>query len=106
MVQIREGTRSSIFKGTYNRVDYSAYFELICTECRVVLGKQYQATPRLLDHLREVFSFDLSSISSYQLGSGEHNAATTVEEDNDTLPNGLPTMVELKEEINKVRRLI
>lgn len=44
------------------------YFSFSCEICKVKLGKFYVSTTKDLDSIREMFSFDINCISSYEIG--------------------------------------
>eukprot|EP01102_Stenamoeba_stenopodia_P004050 TRINITY_DN14203_c0_g1_i1.p1 TRINITY_DN14203_c0_g1~~TRINITY_DN14203_c0_g1_i1.p1 ORF type:complete len:332 (-),score=86.42 TRINITY_DN14203_c0_g1_i1:173-1168(-) len=49
----------------------STYTLVSCAtpECKAPLGRLYKTTARHLDHIREMFTFDVDAIKSYKLGS-------------------------------------
>ena len=66
----------------------SAYFEMKCSSCSLTLGKSYKSTPRKWDSLRDMYSFDLNSISSYQLGVDTPINMDSIEESL-SMPSGM-----------------
>lgn len=62
-------TSESIDKG-------STYFQLSCSRCQHNLGRYYITTPRILDDLREKFTFFIQSLESYVLGRAEIGEST------------------------------
>jgi hypothetical protein len=62
-------TSESIDKG-------STYFQLSCSCCQHHLGRYYITTPRILDDLREKFTFFIQSLESYVLGRAEIGEST------------------------------
>ena len=66
-----------------------------------MLGKRYISTPRAMDELRDVLTFDTGAITSYQLGSGQ----TWVAGD----PAGhdrIPSVAELTADVDKMKNII
>jgi len=49
----------------------SSYLVFKCGKCGLELGKIYKSTPAGLDHLRNAFTFDMSALLSYTLGSAD-----------------------------------
>lgn len=60
----------------------STYFSFACVSCQTSLGRYYLTTSKDLDYLREKFSFNVDSISSYTLGNAQHGKIP------DPLPDG------------------
>jgi len=60
----------------------STYFSFACVLCQTSLGRYYLTTSKDLDYLREKFSFNVDSISSYTLGNAQHGKIP------DPLPDG------------------
>lgn len=54
----------------------STYFQLSCLQCQHHLGRYYITTPRILDDLREKFTFFIDSLESYVLGRAEIGEST------------------------------
>ena len=50
----------------------STYFPIMCKFCQQSLGRYYVTTSTDLDHLREKFTFNIDSITSYELGKAQH----------------------------------
>jgi hypothetical protein len=46
----------------------ATYAKFYCETCRNTLGKVYRTTPRSLDLMRDYYTYQLSAITSYQLG--------------------------------------
>lgn len=46
----------------------STFHELLCLSCQASLGKVYLTTARHLDSIRDLFTLDTKSITSYQVG--------------------------------------
>ncbi|KAK9448953.1 uncharacterized protein V1518DRAFT_416787 [Limtongia smithiae] len=49
----------------------ASYVPFACAKCAAPLGKVYRATPPHLDDLRDCYTFALSAVVAYQLGSDE-----------------------------------
>jgi len=68
----------------------STYFSFACVSCQTSLGRYYLTTSKDLDYLREKFSFNVDSISSYTLGNAQHGK----------IPDPLPDDGEIDDEDN------
>lgn len=67
----------------------STYFNFDCNSCIAPLGKYYLTTSKELDHMREKFTFNIDSISSYELGKSEHGTMPDpqIDDSSDTVDN-------------------
>lgn len=45
------------------------FLALSCEQCGAALGRMYKTTSAVLDHLRDLYSFERERISAYELGS-------------------------------------
>jgi len=52
------------------------YFSIACRECKNLLGRIYKTTPKSLDPIRDLYSFNLDCIMSYKLGSTRYIMAS------------------------------
>ena len=50
----------------------STYFVVLCQSCHQPLGRYYVTTSKDLDHVREKITFNIDSITSYELGKAHH----------------------------------
>eukprot|EP00742_Colponemidia_sp_Colp-10_P002142 GILJ01002288.1.p1 GENE.GILJ01002288.1~~GILJ01002288.1.p1 ORF type:complete len:165 (-),score=25.98 GILJ01002288.1:114-608(-) len=51
--------------------DKGSTFEILrCSHCDTVIGRIYITTPRVLDAIRDMYTFDIATVSSYKLGTG------------------------------------
>eukprot|EP00126_Sphaerothecum_destruens_P012623 Sdes_comp21629_c0_seq1m20221 len=76
----------------------STFIPFQCGECGKSLGKSYKTTARVLDELRDMFTFDLNSISCYKLGSSLQPSINEI--------LCIPTALALQEQIIKVQNMI
>ncbi|ELT96824.1 hypothetical protein CAPTEDRAFT_225140 [Capitella teleta] len=53
----------------------STYVNLKCTTCKTHIGRSYKTTPVELDEMRNLFTFDVEMVDSYQLGSDDQTSA-------------------------------
>lgn len=74
------------------------FTEISCKHCKGSLGRIYKSTPRRLDDIRDMFTFNLDNIISYQLGPKK---ARHVEPVNGILESSINT--EIQNEINKLK---
>lgn len=79
----------------------STFRPLQCTSCNLVIGRVYRTTPKELDHLRNMFSFDVEQIQSYQIGSLSEMQSVSTEEILD-----IPTAKALETRIGKIECVI
>ncbi len=86
----------------------SSYFCYICLECQNPLGRYYTATTIGMDNIREKFTFDVDSISSYELGKAQHGRVIDPRTIADNVSGEAATenTSALTEEVLKVCRLI
>lgn len=81
----------------------STFYRFSCKICNAGLGKYYLTTSKDLDQLREQFSFEISQVSSYQLGTTQIQNREVLEQEAEApSPNSLSNF-ELTSEIYKVR---
>ncbi|KAG5440746.1 hypothetical protein PCK2_000182 [Pneumocystis canis] len=74
------------------------FTEISCKHCKGNLGRIYKSTPRRLDDIRDMFTFNLDNIISYQLGPKKIRPVQPT--------NGIfgPSIdVEIQNEINKLK---
>ncbi|KAJ1404712.1 yippee zinc-binding/DNA-binding /Mis18, centromere assembly-domain-containing protein [Ochromonadaceae sp. CCMP2298] len=65
--------RSTELYTSYASLDEgSTYFCFMCSQCQNMLGRYYVTTSVDLDHVREKFTFNIDSITSYELGKAQH----------------------------------
>ncbi|XP_064610233.1 uncharacterized protein LOC135474227 [Liolophura sinensis] len=74
----------------------STFMELVCTECKHVVGKQYKTTSRNLDIMRDIFTFEVDKIVSYQVGTADKGASIELTDEILTLSSINTIRVELR----------
>jgi hypothetical protein len=81
----------------------SSYFCFICLSCHQPLGRYYVTTNTNLDTIREKFTFDIDSISSYEVGKAQHGKSVEPEvaKPSDDVTTTTET-AEISEEVLKV----
>jgi hypothetical protein len=55
----------------------STYSPFRCEYCQHILGKIYRTTPKSLDAIRDYLSYEISNLTSYQLGAGLEESRET-----------------------------
>ncbi|KAG4305317.1 hypothetical protein PORY_001487 [Pneumocystis oryctolagi] len=74
------------------------FTEISCKHCKGNLGRIYKSTPRRLDDIRDMFTFNLDNIISYQLGPKKTQSSKPI--------NGIfgsSIDAEIQNEINKLK---
>ncbi|KTW32084.1 uncharacterized protein T551_00766 [Pneumocystis jirovecii RU7] len=74
------------------------FTEISCKHCKGNLGRIYKSTPRRLDDIRDMFTFNLDNIISYQLGPKK---SRPVESINGVFGSSIDA--EIQNEINKLK---
>ncbi len=55
----------------------SSFYSFVCLNCQHPLGRYYVTTNVNVDNIREKFTFDIDSISSYELGKAQYGKSDT-----------------------------
>ncbi|KAL1924765.1 uncharacterized protein VTP21DRAFT_4419 [Calcarisporiella thermophila] len=82
----------------------SAYVNLLCKSCGAILGRVYKTTPRILDNIRDMFTFNLDSVKTYQLGKTGSNQSEALSNEEDLLT--MPSAKALQTTLDKIKELI
>lgn len=78
--------------------DLGSTFNSLECHCGVQIGRVYKTTARHLDAIRDLFTFNLDCISSYQLGTG----LALAQEDFLNIPSAL----ELKDAVTAIQQVV
>ncbi|GJQ09600.1 hypothetical protein GpartN1_g2507.t1 [Galdieria partita] len=93
----------SNFEISNNGIDSGSAFHLVkCSGCSNVIGRCYKATPRSLDHIRDMFTLFEDNLLSYPLSCSIENLVTEgTKEDNQN-----ETLYEVKSDIRAMQQML